>query len=191
MNDAESDPDITRLLSELSAGRRAGADRLLPLVYDELRALARSRMRAEKPGQTLQATALVHEAFLRVAGVEGLAFEGRQHFFATAALAMRRILVEAARRKASDKHGGEHVRVPFEAIELAAVDPGTDVLALEDVLGRLEARDPRKGKIVELRVFCGFTAQETADALGLSLGTIEREWRFLKAWLRTELDGPG
>ncbi len=179
--------ELTRMLQDLGRSGGRSADELLPLVYEELRALARSKMAQERPGQTLQATSLVHEAWMRLIGAADPGWNGRGHFFGAAALAMRRILVEQARRKKRIKHGGEHERVGLDGVEVEVDEPLADVLAIEDVVRKLEASDPRKGRIVNLRYFAGLTAQETADALGVSLGTVEREWRFIKAWLQTEL----
>jgi RNA polymerase sigma factor (TIGR02999 family) len=182
-----SEAQITRMLAGLESGQ-ASADDLLPLVYDELRALARARMAHEKPGQTLQATALVHEAWMRVMSDEAEDWNSRGHFFGAAAQAMRRILVEQARRKARIKHGGGAERVELDDVELAVEGPKDDVLVVEEALRRLEAEDARKGRIVELRYFAGLTVEETASVLELSVGTIEREWRFIRAWLQVELD---
>ena len=176
-----------RLLQDLTQGRVRSAEELLPLLYDELRALARSRLAREMPGQTLQATALVHEAFLRLVGETDPGWNGRGHFFGAAALAMRRILVEQARRKGREKRGGGAQRVDLEKAGLAIEPPAGQVLAVEEAVRRLEERDPRKGKIVNLRYFAGLTVAETAAALGLSVGTVEREWRFIKSWLQVEL----
>jgi len=177
---------LTQLLTDLDrGGEHAGAE-LLPLVYEELRALARARMRHEPPGHTLQATSLVHEAYLRLIGSDA-EWKGRAHFFGAAALAMRRILVEAARRKRRARHGGEVERVELDDAELAIEPPQGDLLELEAALQRLEAQDPRKGRIVNLRLFAGLTNEETAQLLEVSVGTVEREWRFVRAWLRTEL----
>jgi RNA polymerase sigma factor (TIGR02999 family) len=188
----ESRDQVTRLLAEIETAGPRRASELLPLVYDELRALARARMAHEAPGQTLQATSLVHEAYLRLVGDADPGWNGRGHFFGAAARAMRRILVEGARRKARLKHGGGHERVPLEEAEVEgphAVEG--DVLAVEEAVQRLEASDPRKGEIVNLRYFAGLTNEQTARALDLSVGTIEREWRFIRAWLRTELGAGG
>lgn len=179
----------TRALEAMEHSRGQSAEELLPLVYDELRSLARARMAKEAPGQTMQATVLVHEAWLRLVGDADPGWNGRGHFFGAAALAMRRILVEQARRKARGKHGGELARVDFDDVEAAVEPPGDNVLAVEEALCRLEARDERKGRIVNLRYFAGLTVEETAEALGVSIGTIEREWRFIKSWLQVELDG--
>ncbi len=164
------------------------AEELLPLVYEELRSLARARMAHEAPGHTLQPTVLVHEAYLRLVGEDDPGWNGRGHFFGAAARAMRRILVESARRKLRLRHGGVRERVELDDDAAAIEPPQGDVLAVDEALERLEQRDPRKGKIVELRYFAGFTVEETAKALDVSVGTVEREWRFLKAWLQEELD---
>jgi len=181
------DGEISRILHGVQPGAKLRAEELLPLVYDELRSLARANLAREKAGQTLQATALVHEAYLRVRGSEDPGWNGRAHFFGAAARAMRRILVEAARSKARLKRGGGLERVEIEPGELAIEAAGDDVLAVEEALGRLEASDPRKARLVELRYFAGLSSQETASALGVSVGTVERDWRFVKAWLQTEL----
>ena len=185
-DDASPARQITQVLEEIGDGRQS-AEELLPLVYDELRSLARSRMAREMPGQTLQATALVHEAYLRLIGDTDPGWNGRGHFFGAAALAMRRILVEQARRKGRLRHGGGQQRLDVVDARLAIEPPGDDVLAVDDAVKRLEREDPRKGRIVNLRYFAGLTAKETAQVLGLSVGTIEREWRFIKSWLQVEL----
>ena len=179
--------DVTRLLDAFGAGEKQSADELLPLVYEELRSLARARMASERPGQTIQATGLVHEAYLRLVGDRDPGWNGRGHFLGAAARAMRRILVEQARRKQRDRHGGGRDRVDADVDGFAIEPPRGQVLAVEEAVRRLEAQDPRKGRIVDLRYFAGLTNAETASALGLSVGTIEREWRFIKAWLLTEL----
>lgn len=167
------------------------AEALLPQVYDELRALARSRLARERPGQTLQPTALVHEAYLRLIGDADPGWNGRGHFFGAAALAMRRILVEQARRKGRLRHGGDQQRVAMEDAEVFIEAPAGDVLGIDQAVRRLEIEDPRKGRIVNLRYFAGFTVSETAEALGVSVGTVEREWRFIKAWLQVALAEDG
>lgn len=180
--------EITRILQDGVKVGSPGARDLLPLVYEELRGLARARMAREGAGHTIQATALVHEAFIRLVGDADPGWKGRGHFFGAAAQAMRRILVEQARRKGRLKHGGDRERVELEEACAAIEPPEEDVLAVDQAVHKLEAEDPRKGLIVNLRYFAGFTAAETAEAIGVSLGTIEREWRFIKAWLREELD---
>lgn len=178
---------VTRLLKHAQNEPQRAED-LLPLVYDELRELARARMAREARGHTIQATALVHEAYVRLVGSTDPGWNSRGHFFGAAALAMRRILIEQARRRGRLKHGGDRERVDMDDACVAIQDPTTDVLAVDEALKRLEAHDPRKGQIVNLRYFAGLTAQQTADALDVSLGTVEREWRFIKVWLRDELD---
>ena len=179
---------ITHLLETAEAGKRPAGE-ILPLVYDELHALARARMSHEKVGLTLQATSLVHEAYLRLVGDEDPGWNGRGHFFGAAARAMRRILIEQARRKRRLRHGGGRQREALDEIEIEAPEPEHDVLAIEEVVQRLEEQDARKGEIVNLRYFAGLSNAETAAALGVSVGTIEREWRFIRSWLRTELEG--
>ena len=183
---ADTSKDVTRIL-KAAAGPREAATKLLPLVYGELRKLARARMAKLRPGQTLQPTALVHEAYLKLIGKADPGWEGRTHFFAAAAQAMREILVEQARRKAALKRGGDRKRLDLEDIDPEIQPPPEDVLALDEALKRLESDDPRKGQIVNLRYFAGLTAKETAAALGVSVATVEREWRYIRAWLRTQL----
>lgn len=178
---------IERGIARDAADPRA-AEELLPLVYDELRALARARLAAEAPGRTLQATALVHEAYMRLVGNEDPGWNGRGHFFGAAALAMRRILVEEARRRGRLKRGGGRGRRALDDGCVSIAAPDDDVLAIDEAVHRLEAQDQRKGTIVNLRYFAGLTVPETAAALGVSVGTVEREWRFIRAWLREELD---
>ncbi len=187
-----SPPDrpVTQLLRAASSGDAQAAGELLPLVYSELRNLARARMARTPPGNTLQPTALVHEAFLRLIGSDEPNWDSRGHFFAAAAQAMRQILVEQARRKASAKHGGGRRRVDVEHVEPVIEPPAEDLLALEEALTRLEQADPRKGRIVMLRYFAGLTTEETAAALGVSVPTVEREWRFIRTFLYTLLSGP-
>ncbi len=186
---ADDRTEFTRLLADIEKGGKHSADELLPLVYEELRMLARSRMARELPGQTLQATSLVHEAWMRLVGPEDPGWNGKGHFFGAASLAMRRILVEQARRKKRLKHGGDRDRVALEGVDIAAEIPVADVLAVDEAVARLERQDERKGRIVNLRYFAGLTNHETAEVLGVSEGTVEREWRFIKAWLKTELGG--
>jgi RNA polymerase sigma factor (TIGR02999 family) len=182
-----SPADWSRALRDATLGGKRSAEELLPLLYDDLRALARARMAREAPGQTLQATALVHEAYMRLVGDADPGWNGRAHFFGAAARAMRRILVEQARRKGRVRHGGGQARVGLDATALPVDPPGEELLAVDEALSRLEREDPRKGRIVELRYFVGLTTEETARVLDLSVGTIEREWRFIKSWLQVEL----
>lgn len=183
------DATFSRLLDDVTSGRER-ADQLLPLVYDELRRLARARLRGDRAGQTIQPTALVHEAFLRLVGDRDPGWNGRGHFFGAAARAMRRILVDRARSKARQRRGGGREDLAFEDLRVephAVAAAPDDVLAVERALEKLEAEDPRKAQLVELRYFAGLTCAETAAALEVSLGTVERDWRFVRAWLRTEL----
>ena len=186
--------DVTRILSAIGQGDPAAAERLLPLVYEELRRLAALRLAGEAPGQTLQATALVHEAYVRLVGAGDPGWAGRGHFFAAAAEAMRRILVDAARRKRAARHGGGR-RVAFDDVDMAAAggdaDP-LDLLALDEALGRLAAADPAKAELVRLRYFAGLTNEEAAEVLDVSRATVERWWAFARAWLlRAMEDAPG
>jgi len=180
--------DVTRLLDAAAAGDRKAAAELLPLVYDELRQLAAARMAAESPNQTLQPTALLHEAYLRLIGsADDLRWDSKGHFFAAAAEAMRRILVEAARRKQREKHGGDRNRIDLDAAQPAAPDPRHDLVALDAALTRLAAEDPQAAKLVELRHFTGLSVAEAAQALGISPRTADRIWAFARAWLHREL----
>ena len=178
---------VTQMLRSAGDGDPQAAADLLPLIYDELRKLAQARMARTPPGNTLQPTALVHEAYLRLIGSNDPSWHSRGHFFAAAAQAMRQILVEQARRKASLKRGGGRKRVALEDVEPAIEPPAEDVLALDEALGQLEKADPRKGNVVMLRYFAGLTNEETAAALEVSVSTIEREWRFSRAFLYTVL----
>jgi len=179
------DGEITHLLSAMDEGQQS-ADELLPLVYRQLRALARSRMAGEAHMLTLEPTALVHEAFLRVRA-EGHGFRSRNHFFSAAALAMRRILVDQARRRARVRHGGDQQRVQMHDAVPQIAAPDEEILAVHEALAELEAADARKGDIVNLRYFVGMSNRETAETLSVSVGTVEREWRFIKAWLQQRL----
>ena len=179
--------EVTQLLNAAGEGDPQAAGELLSLVYDELRRVAASKMARESPGQTLQPTALVHEAYLRVAGDPDSRWAGRPHFFHAAARAMRDILVEQFRRKSSLKRGGGHRKIAVEHAEIAIESPSEDLLALEEALQRLEREQPDQAEIVMLRYFAGLSAQETADVLGVSLSSVERKWRFIRAWLRREV----
>jgi RNA polymerase sigma factor (TIGR02999 family) len=205
--------DVTRILTQIESGDPAAAEELLPLVYDELRKLAAAKLAQEKPGQTLQATALVHEAYLRLVGKSAAssqesqasqsvaqanatpgaslttpAFDSRGHFFAAAAEAMRRILVDNARRRASVKRGGDRVREdinPDELSPLSRRDP-LEVMAVHDALDRLGQKSPRKAELVKLRYFLGCTVAEAAEILGIAAATAEEDWSYARAWLRRE-----
>jgi RNA polymerase sigma factor (TIGR02999 family) len=182
--------DVTQILKAAASGDQAAAEQLLPLVYDELRRIAARKMSAEKPGQTLNATALVHEAYLRLVGSEECEkqkWDGRGHFFAAAAEAMRRILVENARRKSRVKHGGELNRVPLDEDAVVSAPTSETLIALDEALTRFAAEEPEAAKIVELRYFAGLSIDEAADALGVSRATANRHWAYAKAWLRCEL----
>jgi RNA polymerase sigma factor (TIGR02999 family) len=187
--------DVTHLLDAAAAGDRKAAADLLPLVYDELRMLAAARMADESPEHTLQATALVHEAYLRLVGTPaGDRWDSRGHFFAAAAEAMRRILVEKARRNKRRKHGGGRRRLSLDEVADTFVQaPSEDLVSLDEALTRLTDHDPVKAEVVKLRFFAGLTMPETAQALGLSLATVERYWTYARTWLYAELadpDGP-
>ena len=210
--------DVTRILSQIESGDPAAAEQLLPLVYDELRKLAAAKLAYEKPGQTLQATALVHEAYLRLVGggqerseVSGqmsdedqlspdlrspipvscslspVSFDSRGHFFAAAAEAMRRILIDQARRKESLKRGGDRQRQDIEQVDIAAPEPSLDLLALDAALERFQRLDPSKAELVKLRYFAGLTIRQAAAALGISATTADRHWAYARAWLHAEL----
>jgi RNA polymerase sigma factor (TIGR02999 family) len=181
-------PDVTLILSQIESGDPNAADQLLPLVYDELRKLAAAKMAYEKPGQTLQATALVHEAYLRlVAGENQQRWNSRAHFFGAAAEAMRRILVENARRKAGPEAGGRMQRVEISCVEPETERTEVDLLALDEALARLAAKDPRKAELVKLRFFAGLTNEQAAELLGITSRTAYADWGYAKAWLRLEM----
>jgi RNA polymerase sigma factor (TIGR02999 family) len=183
--------EATRILSAIERGDPHAAEQLLPLVYDELRKLAAQRLAQERPGQTLQATALVHEAYLRLVDVEQAQhWDGRGHFFAAAAEAMRRILVERARHKNSRKAGGGRRRVDLNEIELSLDEPDLELLALDDALRELERKDPRKAEVVKLRFFAGLTTAQAALALGVSTSTAENDWAYARSWLRLRMGEP-
>jgi RNA polymerase sigma factor (TIGR02999 family) len=180
--------DVTRILSAIDQGDPSAAEQLLPLVYDELRKLAAQKLVQEKPGQTLEATALVHEAYLRLVEAQRAQhWNSRGHFFAAAAEAMRRILIEQARHKASAKAGGQLQRVSLLDIEPARPRPDLDILALNEALAQLERTDPRAAAVVKLRFFAGLTTPEAACALGVSLATAENDWAYAKCHLRLQL----
>jgi len=175
--------DVTRILTAIERGDARAAEQLLPAVYEELRRLAAQKLSREKPGQTLQATALVHEAYLRLVGAEGQTFKSRTHFFVAAAEAMRRILIENARRKHRLKRGGGQQRVALDEAELAIEQPLEDLIALDEALCKLASIDPAKAELVKLRYFAGLTLEQTADILGISPTTAKRHWTYARAWL--------
>jgi RNA polymerase sigma factor (TIGR02999 family) len=189
--------EVTRVLSDLARGEAHAAAQLLPLVYDELRRLAAQKLAHERPGQTLDATALVHEAYLRLVqggkdegvGADDPGWDNRRHFFAAAAEAMRRILVENARRKGRAKHGSGRRRECPDLDALSAGGPAQDVVALHEALEQLAAHDPLKAKLVELRFFAGLTLAQAAECLGISLSTADRGWRYARAWLYAAMAG--
>ena len=182
--------EVTRVLSAIEGGDPQAAEQLLPLVYNELRKLAAQKLAQEKPGQTLQATALVHEAYLRLVGADPKKpWDGRRHFFAAAAEAMRRILIDRARHKQTRKAGGGRRRLDLDDIEpVLEEENGDRLLALDEALRQLEAEDPRKAELVKLRFFAGLTAEQAAAALGVSASTAEKDWTYARSWLRVAID---
>ena len=180
--------DVTHILAAVERGDPQAAEELLPLVYDELRKLAAQRLAGEKPGQTLPPTALVHEAYLRLVGpADSPAWHGRGHFFAAAAEAMRRILVDRAREKRSDKHGGQFQRIDIDTIDLATTATPDQLLAVDESLAKLTHQDPTAAQLVKLRYFAGLTIDEAGQALGVSTATAYRHWNYARAWLHHEL----
>ena len=180
--------DVTNILSQIEGGDPSAAEQLLPLVYAELRKLAAAKLVREKPGQTLQATALVHEAYLRLVNVEkSQQWNSRGHFFAAAAEAMRRILVENARRKAGPEDGGGWQRLRLSDVDPESETPELDLLALNEALDKLAAKDARKADLVKLRFFAGLTNEQAAEALGISPRTASADWSYAKAWLRVQM----
>ena len=181
--------DVTQILGQIESGDPSAAEQLLPLVYAELRKLAAQRLAGEKPGQTLQATALVHEAYIRLVDVEKAQnWDSRGHFFAAAAEAMRRILVNNARRKASSRRGGDYERIDLAEIAEQSSNDQVNLLALDEALKRLEAEQPDKAEVVKLRFFAGCTVEETAQILGVSRATAQRTWAYARAWLYGQLN---
>ena len=175
--------EITRILAGVEAGESQTSEELLPLVYDELRRLAAARMVQESSGHTLQATALVHEAWVRLTGGTGRKWANRADFFAAASEAMRRVLIDNARRKARFKHGGHLQRTDATTLDLVATSPDEMILLVDEALGRFQAEDPEKGRIVVMKFFGGLTNQEVAESLGVTERTVERQWAYAKAWL--------
>ena len=181
-------PDVTRILSQIESGDPSAAEQLLPLVYDELRKLAAARLAQEKPGQTLQATALVHDAYIRLVDVEKAQhWNSRGHFFSAAAEAMRRILVDNAKRKKSAKRGGQVERVELDEDQIVAPSRSIDLIALDEVLNALAAIDSRKADLVKLLYFAGLTIRQAAEALGISESTADADWAYAKSWLRVHM----
>jgi RNA polymerase sigma factor (TIGR02999 family) len=180
--------EVTRILSAIEQGDPSAAEQLLPLVYDELRQLAAQRLAQEKPGQTLQATALVHEAYLRLVDVDRVQrWDSRGHFFAAAAEAMRRILVDRAREKGRVKRGGKRKKLNIDALDLATTATPDQLLAVDEALAKLARDDPAAARLVELRYFAGLTVDEAGHALGISTATAYRHWNYARAWLHNEL----
>jgi len=184
----EEKTNITRLVEAAGRGEAGASDKLLPLVYEELRKLARARMRRERPGQTLQPTALVHEAYLRLIG-DDVHWENRRHFFAAAAEAMRRILIDRARHYAAVKHGAEFRRTEFDGLQVPGTDDVEELIAWDQLLDKLSERDPTMADVVKLRFFGGFSVPEAAEALEISPRTVNRHWTAAQAWLRLQLSG--
>jgi RNA polymerase sigma factor (TIGR02999 family) len=184
--------DVTRILFAIEQGKPEAARDLVPLVYEELRKLAAQRLAQEKPGQTFQATALVHEAYLRLVDVEQAQhWNSRGHFFGAAAEAMRRILVERARHKRSLKAGGDRHRQDLSEVDLGIVEPDLDLLALNEALEKLEKQDKRRAEVVKLRFFAGLTVEQVAEALEISISTAGSDWSYARCWLRLEIDAAG
>ncbi len=190
--EAVGDPlshNITHLLNEWSDGDQLALDKLTPLVYEELRHQAARYLRRERPGHTLQTTALIHEAYLRLIDAKDVNWQSRAHFFAIAANLMRRILVEHARRRDAYKRGGSHVRMQLDEVLAVANEAHVDLLAIDEALDRLAVIDPQQARVVELRFFSGLSVEETAAALGVSPKTVKRDWSVARAWLRREIGG--
>ncbi len=180
--------DVTRILNAIEQGDSRAADELLPVVYEELRIMAAQKLSQESPGQTLQATALVHEAYIRLVGGDNPNWDGRGHFFGAAAEAMRRILIENARRKKSLKYGGDRERIDLDGAEIAIDGPSDDLLALDEALEKLAKKDKIKADLVKLRYFAGLTIEQAAQSMDISPTTAKRYWAFARAWLLREID---
>ena len=181
--------DATVMLAAVEAGEPQAAEQLLVLIYDELRRLAASKLAHEAPGQTLQPTALVHEAWLRLVGDQNPSFKDRKHFFCAAAEAMRHILIDRARRKQTRRHGGDYRRVDFEDIDLAAPSADEQLLAVHEALNKLGLEHPTQAEVVKLRYFGGLTNEEISEVLGVSISTVKNYWTFSRAWLLNEIEG--
>jgi len=185
----EPGSDVTALLNRMRSGDREAGDRVAGLVYEELHRIASREMRHEREGHTLQTTALVHEAYMRLAGSQSLEIQNRGHFFAVASQQMRRILVDHARSNGAQRRGGSAIRVDLDKLQIAAAERSIDVILLDESLRELERLDPRAAKVVELRYFGGYTDKEVVDALGVSLATVRREWEFARSWLFDKMHG--
>ncbi|HTS17885.1 MAG TPA: sigma-70 family RNA polymerase sigma factor [Verrucomicrobiae bacterium] len=181
---------VTLILERVQRGDATAAEELLPLVYSELRRLAAQRMANEKPGQTLQPTALVHEAWLRLVGMKESKWNGRAHFFGAAAEAMRRILIESAKRKRAQRHGGGQVKLNIDDVEISTLATADELLAVSEALEKFAARDPQKAELVKLRYFVGLNFDEAAEMLGISVPTANRWWAYSRAWLYEEIKSP-
>jgi RNA polymerase sigma-70 factor (ECF subfamily) len=191
-NPAESEPsNVTVLLNRMRGGDRQAGDEVAGMVYEELHRIASREMRHERQGHTLQTTALVHEAYMRLAGAESLEIQNRGHFFAVASQQMRRILVDHARSGSAQRRGGGAVKVDLDKLQVAAAEQSIDVLLLDESLKELERLEPRAAKVVELRYFGGYTDKEVVEALGVSLATVRREWEFARSWLFDRMQGSG
>jgi RNA polymerase sigma factor (TIGR02999 family) len=184
-----SSREVSRILREAAEGKPVDGEALLPLVYERLRAIAARQMAAERKGHTLQPTALVHEAYLRLVGDERMAWSGKAHFYGAAAEAMRRILVDHARARNAAKRGGGRVRLPLDVVDLASREDGGEILAVDEAVSRLEGQDPRMAAIVKLRFYAGLSEAEAAEALGTSERTLRREWTMARAFLQRALSG--
>lgn len=182
--------DITRTLSEIAGGDQAALDRLLPVVYEHLKGLARRELRRERPDHTLNATALVHEAYLKLVQLDSISWEGRAHFFGAAAQSMRRILISYARMRTAEKRGAGAEHVALDDVVVAARDRPADLLALDGALDRLAELDARQARVVECRFFAGMSIEDTAAALDVSPATVKRDWTVARAWLNREIEGP-
>jgi RNA polymerase sigma factor (TIGR02999 family) len=183
----ENNGNVTQLMVSASCGDRAAAEKLLPLVYDQLKSMARQRMAGERRDHTLQPTALVHEVYMKLVGTADVGWEGRAQFFFAAAQAMRRILIDHARAHGNEKRGGGRVRLPANLIDLACDEQVVNILAIDDALNRLEEVSPGVGQVVRLRFFAGLSIEETAETLGVSPRTVKRDWTYARAWLSREL----
>lgn len=186
-----SSADVSRILRAIRDGDGDAENELFEVVYDELRGMARARMRRESPGGTLQTTALVNEAYLRLVSDDNRRWQNRAYFFGAAAEAMRRILIDRARKRGAVKHGGDRVRVPLEENIRSIEEASPDLIALDGALGRLEEKDARKSQVVKLHYLLGLTVPETAEILGIAPRTVDKDWQFAKAWLKREMTGTG